>query len=68
MNRSLGTPWLEETLELCERVLRKAAQEHPSNPILANAVGGKVSIRRSTSRKKATINTGVKFRKKNSSR
>ncbi len=47
MLRRLAAPWLEQTLELCERVLHKAAHEHPSNPVLAKVVvgedpGGKV--------------------------
>jgi hypothetical protein len=39
MESDFAPLWLEQAMELCERVLRKAAQRNPGNPALSKIVG-----------------------------
>ncbi|MCU1305009.1 MAG: hypothetical protein JWQ87_5293 [Candidatus Sulfotelmatobacter sp.] len=38
MESYLAPLWLEQAMELCEKVLREAAQRNPQNPVMSRMI------------------------------
>jgi hypothetical protein len=50
MQSEFAPLWLEQAMELCEKVLREAAQRNPQNPAMSKILGDAYTLCGHTSR------------------